>query len=242
VEIDLEARRQAVRQRHADVLDRVAAAAERAERDPAEVTLVAVTKAFGAWTVVAAAAVGITVVGENRVQEARDKRPEAETALAREPGLSHPSWHLVGHLQRNKVRVALDLFDWIESVDSLSLARELSQRLEAAGRTMPILIEVKTAPEETKRGIPPDQASEIVPEIAGLPGLDLRGLMTVAPLGAPARPAFRLLASLRAKLADQLQTPLPHLSMGMSGDFEEAVEEGATLIRLGTALFGPRRG
>lgn len=129
MEVDLD--RQSVRERHARVRERIAVSAERAGRDPSAVTLVAVTKGFGAQAVVAAAAAGITVVGENRVQEARAKKPVALEGLSAEPALDQPSWHLVGHLQRNKVRAALEIFDWIESVDSLALAGEMSRRLAA---------------------------------------------------------------------------------------------------------------
>jgi pyridoxal phosphate enzyme (YggS family) len=147
---------------------------------------------------------------------------------------------LIGHLQTNKVKLALELFDWIAAVDSLPVAEALSARRAAAGGpALPVLVEIKTAPEPTKHGILPSEAGDLVPRIARLPGLDVRGLMTVAPLGARPRPAFRALAGLRRELAGA-GWALPHLSMGMSGDYETAVEEGATLVRIGTALFGPR--
>lgn len=237
--LDLAAFVHAVRGRHEKVSARMARAAERAGRDPQDIDIVAVTKGFGAEAVLAAVASGIREVGENRVQEARAKKPLALALLAAEPGLPPPTWRLIGHLQGNKAGLAGELFDWIDSVDSLDLAANLSRRALAAGTTRRILIEIKLAPEETKHGAAPGDALDLVPAIAALPGLAVGGLMTVAPLGAPARPAFRALARIRDQLA-RSGCPLPHLSMGMSGDFEEAIEEGATLLRLGTALFGSR--
>ena len=231
-----------VRARHAIVAERIARAAARAGRDPRAIEVVAVTKGFGPEAVFAAAGAGIRAVGENRVQEARAKKPLALELLAREPGLAPPIWRLIGHLQSNKAGLAAEIFDWIDAVDSLDLATNLSRRAQAAGRTLRVLIEVKLAPEETKHGVAPAAALDLVPAIAALPGLEVGGLMTVAPLTGPARPAFQALAALRRRLAAAMARPLPHLSMGMSGDFEEAVEEGATLLRLGTALFGPRPG
>jgi hypothetical protein len=224
------------------VRERIVRAAERAGRDPREIGIVAVTKGFGPEAVVAAAAAGIPAVGENRVQEARAKKPLALDLLAAEPGLEPPAWRLIGHLQSNKAGLAAELFDWIDAVDSLALAALLSRRAVALRRTLRVLIEVKLAPEDTKYGAAPEEAADLVPAIAALPGLEVGGLMTVAPLGAPARPAFRALAALRSRLATVMGAPLPHLSMGMSGDFEVAVEEGATLVRLGTVLFGVRPG
>ena len=234
-----------MRDRLESVRERIEAAARRAGRDPTEIEVVAVTKGFPAAAVVAAVAAGLGAVGENRVQEARAKRPATESLLAAEPGLARPLWHLIGHLQRNKVRAALELFEWVDAVDSLEIAGELSRRLEGSGRRLPVLVEVKTAPEPTKHGLTPEAALDLAPEIGALPGLLVRGLMTMAPWGADPRPAFQSLRRLRERLAVSWPGPpphLPHLSMGMSGDFEIAVEEGGTLLRLGTALFGPRPG
>lgn len=232
-----------VRERLARVRERVEAAARRAGREASAVTIVAVTKGFPAEVVVAAATAGLTAVGENRVQEARAKRPAAAALFAADPALRAPAWHLIGHLQANKVRAALELFDWIEAVDSIALASELSRRLAAAGRRLPVLVEIKTAPEPTKHGFAPEEALDLVPRIAALPGLEVAGLMTVASLAGPERPAFRALRQLAERLAAAFPSGGPgQLSMGMSGDFEEAVEEGATILRLGTALFGPRPG
>ena len=240
--VDLQALQRSVGVRHEAVRERIARAAERAGRDPREIAIVGVTKGFGPEAVVAAAAAGIRAVGENRVQEARSKKPLALDLLAGAPGLEPPAWRLIGHLQSNKAGLACELFDWIDAVDSLDLAVLLSRRAVAQARTLRVLVEVKLAPEDTKYGASPAAAVDLVPAIAALPGLEVGGLMTVAPLGAPARPAFRALAALRSRLATTMGAPLPHLSMGMSGDFEEAIEEGATLLRLGTVLFGARPG
>lgn len=230
--------------------ERVEAAAKRAGRDPGDIEIIGVTKGAPPEAVAAAIAAGLSAVGENRVQEAMAKRPAAESLLAADPNLALPVWHLVGHLQRNKVRAAIGLFDWIDAVDSLELARELSRRLAGtATRPLPVLIEIKTAPDPTKHGISPEAALDLVPEIGALPGLEVRGLMTMAPLAGPPQPAFRALRSLSEHLQTggrgswtELPHLSPHLSMGMSGDFEVAVEEGATLLRLGRVLFGPRPG
>lgn len=209
---------------------RIDRACGRVGRDPAGVTLVAVTKTQPLATVAAAALAGLTVFGENYVQEAR---PKIE-------GLSAPaSWHFIGRLQSNKAGLAVRLFDVIHSVDGAKLARELSRRAEAAGKRLPVLIQVNLSGEVSKSGVAPDQALDLVAEARTLPGLEVRGLMTLPPFfEAPeaARPYF---AALR-RLKERLRPEPPDLSMGMSGDFEAAVEEGATLIRIGTALFGPR--
>jgi pyridoxal phosphate enzyme (YggS family) len=234
-----------IRDRLESIRERIEASARRAGRDPAGVAIVAVTKGFPATAVVAAAALGLGAVGENRVQEARVKRLDADRLLAAAPGLAPPLWHLIGHLQRNKVGAALDLFDWVEAVDSLEVAGELSRRHDSSRPRLPVLVEIKTSPEPAKHGLSPEEALDLLPQIGALPGLEVLGLMTMAPWRADPRPAFRSLQRLRERLAPSWPGPLPHLphlSMGMSGDFEVAVEEGATLIRLGTALFGPRPG
>ncbi len=243
-----------VRERLLAVRERIDRAARRAGRNPETIEIIAVTKGFPAGIVVAAAAIGLTAVGENRVQEARAKKPEVERMLAGDPELPAVTWHLVGHLQRNKVGAALELFQWIDAVDSFELASELSRRLDTDRRDLPILVEIKTSAEPTKQGISPEQALDIVPRIAALPGLEVRGLMTMAPLEGSPRPAFRRLHDLGERLtgpvaaskgaglsppARRRAAPV-ELSMGMSSDFEAAVEEGATQLRLGTALFGPR--
>lgn len=212
----------------AAVRARVRAAAERAGRDPQAVRLIAVSKTFPAEAVLAAYEAGQRDFGENRVQEAEAKAPAVAAAGVQ------PTWHLIGHLQTNKVRAALDRFAIIHSVDSVHLAAALSRRAAAA---YPVLLEVNVAGEASKSGFAPDEVTDATERIRRLPNLDVRGLMTVAPLVADPeelRPVFRRLAELAQRLA------LPELSMGMSGDFEVAIEEGATLVRVGTVIFGRR--
>ena len=206
---------------------RVAAACERAGRDPGEVTIVGVAKTFPAAFVVEAVRAGLADVGENRVQEAATKVPEVAAAGVR------PRWHLVGHLQTNKVKTALNLFVIIQSVDSVRLAESISHHTE---RPIPVLLEVNVAGEATKFGFRPQGVAGELKRIAALPGLEVQGLMTVAPLAddpEEVRPVFRCLRQLRDALG------LRHLSMGMTDDFEVAVEEGATMVRIGRAIFGP---
>lgn len=212
----------------AAVRTRIAAAAARAERDPAGITLIAVTKTFPAETVAAAVAAGLRDIGENRVQEAEAKRP-ALAALA-----PPPAWHLIGHLQRNKVKTALRLFDILHSVDSLTLAEAISRH---AARPVRVLLEVNVGGEASKDGFAPEVTLRAVEQVARLPNLDVRGLMTVAPAAdnpEDVRPVFRRLRELRDAAG------LRELSMGMTHDFEAAVEEGATMVRVGRALFGER--
>jgi hypothetical protein len=219
-----------IAERVAHVRQRVERAAERAGRSPAEVTIVAVSKGFPPSAIDEVVVAGIADVGENRVQEASAK------IVALRPSLEGPiTWHLVGHLQTNKAKTALELFDIIHSVDSLHLAQVLSHP-DRAG-PLPILLEVNMAGEASKFGLPPSEAAAAAQAIARLPRLDLRGLMTVAPFVSDpetVRPVFRELRRLRDALG------LPELSMGMTDDFEVAIEEGATLVRIGRAIFGER--
>jgi pyridoxal phosphate enzyme (YggS family) len=212
----------------ATVRARVAAAAERAGRDPARVNIIAVSKTFPASAVLSVVSAGQHDFGENRVQEAAEKVPAVAAQGAQ------PRWHLIGHLQTNKARAAVELFDIIHSVDSLHLAETLSKHAPAG---FPILVEVNVANESTKTGFASADVERAVEAIGALPNLSLLGLMTVAPAVSDpedVRPVFRELAGLAAKLA------LPELSMGMSNDFEVAVEEGATMVRIGSAIFGHR--
>lgn len=213
----------------AAVQARIARAAVAVGRDPDSVTLVGVSKTFPPELVALAHLAGLRHFGENWVQEAEDKVP----ALA---GLDpKPQWHFIGHLQTNKVKVVLGLFDIIESVDSLHLAEAISRR--ASDRTVPVLLEVNVAAEPSKFGFTVDQVPEAVGKVRALPGLELRGLMTVAPEAADpeqVRPVFRTLRELAYAQG------LPELSMGMSNDFEVAIQEGATMVRLGRAIFGAR--
>lgn len=219
----------------ARVRERMAAACRRAGRSPDEVTLVGVSKGFRAEAVAEAFSAGLEDIGENRVQEAA-----AKIAALAATGV-HPRWHLVGHLQTNKAKTAIDLFAIIHSVDSLRLAQALSQR---SRQPVAILLEVNVAQEPSKFGFAPEEVAPALSSIAALPNLDVRGLMTVAPLTddpETVRPVFRRLRELRDALG--LRPPgggLRELSMGMTGDFEVAIEEGATMVRIGRAIFGPR--
>ena len=210
------------------VRERVARAAERAGRRAEDVLLVGVSKTVDVARIRAAIAAGLGALGENRVQEARDKITE----------LGRPvQWHLVGHLQTNKVRDALELFDVIHSVDRIDLARELDRRARAKGRPIDAFVQVNVGGELSKGGWPPDAVETAIGAISALAGLKLRGLMTIPP--AVERPEdgrawFRMLRKLSERHG------LPELSMGMSADFEVAIEEGATMVRVGTAIFGPR--
>jgi pyridoxal phosphate enzyme (YggS family) len=207
---------------------RIAAACASAGRDPAEVTLVAVSKTFPPEAIVEAVRDGVTDIGENRVQEAAAKAPAVSAAGVR------PRWHLVGHLQSNKARAALELFDVIESVDSVELGERIGR---LAQRPIDVLLEVNVAGETSKFGLMPEDTPAAVRDLAAVPNLNVRGLMTVAPLVDDAekvRPVFRQLRALRDELG------LAELSMGMSGDFEVAIEEGATIVRVGRAIFGER--
>ena len=216
------------------VRERVAQAAERAGRDPAEVTIVAVTKGHPDSRVEELVAAGIDQIGENRVQEALAKKPEVQRPA---------TWRLVGPLQRNKVRRALELFDWLDAIDRWEVAEAVSRRAVAAQRVVPVLVEVNVGGEAQKHGFAPERVPEFFARLDQLPGLRVEGLMTVAPLAhdpEEVRPVFRRLRELRDALQDRFSLELPWLSMGMSNDFEVAVEEGATMIRLGTVLVGPR--
>jgi pyridoxal phosphate enzyme (YggS family) len=216
------------------VRQRIAAACARSGREPSSVELLTVSKGHPAEVVCAAAQLGLSTFGENRVQEARAKIGVCPGRLR---------WHLIGHLQSNKCRDAVTLFEMIQSVDSLSLAREINKWAETSAKTMPVLIEVNVAGEATKFGYAPEKVLAELAQINALPKIEVHGLMTVAPFAQDAekvRPVFRRLRELKRQCEDVLGAPLPHLSMGMSGDFEVAVEEGATMIRLGSAVLGPR--
>lgn len=215
---------------------RVARAAERAGRDPASVTLIAVTKGVDAGTIARAVEAGVTDIGENRVQEARAKFPDVPAGVRR---------HMIGHLQTNKVRQCLELFDVVHSLDRLSLAETISRRATAMGKEVPVLVQVNVAGEATKHGLAPAQVLPFVRTVAEMPGLAVRGLMTMAPLvddPETVRPVFRELRRLAETVAEAgiRGVSMEWLSMGMSNDFEVAVEEGSTMIRVGTAIFGPR--
>jgi hypothetical protein len=216
------------------VRGRIAAAAARAGRRADGVTIIAVTKGHPVERVREAAGAGLLDVGESRVQEAAAKQAAWPDAPVR--------WHLIGHLQRNKARLAVGRFALIHSLDSLRLADALEAVAAAAGVVQDVLVEINVAREPQKSGATPEEATDLVAHAAGLPHLVVRGLMTLAPYDAPAAVQHRVFGELR-ELRDRLATSalsLAVLSMGMSGDFEAAVEEGATMVRLGTILFGER--
>jgi pyridoxal phosphate enzyme (YggS family) len=216
---------------------RIVEAARRAGRQEDAVLLVAVSKTVDVEGVRAAIAAGVPALGENRVQEARAKIAAI--------GRSRP-WHLIGHLQTNKVRDALACFDLIQSVDRLDLADALSGRAVRDGRRADVLVQVNVAAEPQKGGIPPEALRPTLEAMAALPGLRLRGLMTIPPLPRDpedSRPHYREMRKLlEAARTWGLGDDFTELSMGMSGDFEVGVEEGATIVRVGTAIFGPRGG
>ncbi len=213
---------------------RIKAACDRCDREPNSLTLMAVSKTQPPEAVIAAANLGLLTFGENKVQEAKAKIPLCPGKLR---------WHFIGHLQSNKCRDAVQLFQMIQSVDSLSLAQEINKRAVEAGKIIPVLLEVNLAGEASKFGYGPKQLLNDLREINSLPRVEIHGLMTVPPWTPDAensRPHFRRLRELKEECEQTLGAPLPHLSMGMSGDFEVAIEEGATMVRIGTALFGPR--
>lgn len=203
---------------------RIAAACERAGRARGEVRLVAVSKTFPAADVEHAIAAGMTDIGENKVQEARDKKP----AVA-----SSARWHLIGHLQSNKAKDAVRLFDVVQTVDSFELAEKLGRAAAAIGKRQDVLLQVNVGREAQKSGAAPEETAALLQRIGTIDSLRVTGLMTIPPVG-EARPYFRELRAMRDDLG------LAELSMGMTDDFETAIEEGATIIRVGRAIFGSR--
>lgn len=216
------------------VRGRIADAARRSGRGPDDVMLVAVTKTVGVTEILHAADVGVETVGENRLHEAVEKRGRVGDRVR---------WHMIGHLQRRKVHDAVQVFDYIHSVDSLALAKEIDKRCAAAGKIMPVLFEVNVSGEESKFGLSPEETIETVREASVLERIRIEGLMTMAPFvknPEDVRPCFRELADLAKTIARAgfPNVSMKHLSMGMTNDFEVAVEEGATMVRIGTAIFG----
>ena len=223
------------------VQERIHSAARRAGRDPAEVTLMAVSKTFSAERVREAHAAGLRVFGENRVQEFAGKVDALHD-------LAGADWHLIGHLQTNKAAKAVELFSAIDSVDSVRLADKLNGAAHSLGKILPVLIEINVGGEEAKSGVAPDspELEEMLSRAPQWPNLEVRGLMTVPPYSDDpegARPFFRRLCAIRDSIAERnLPTiRLDVLSMGMSHDLEVAIEEGSTFVRVGTAIFGGRR-
>lgn len=220
----------------ANVKSKIKFAAERAGRDPENIDIVAVTKTIPPEIIQKAVDSGLALLGENRVQEARDKKELVK---------GNVQWHLIGHLQRNKVKMALSLFSMIQSVDSLPLAEEIQKRAEQIQQAVDVLVQVNIGREKTKYGIDPDNTKSFVEKIALFPNLRVRGLMTIAPFKQnpeEVRPYFRQLREIfeNIKQAPINNVNMEYLSMGMSNDFEVAVEEGANMVRIGTGIFGAR--
>lgn len=237
--------------RYQQVQEQIAAAAACAKRDPATITLVAVTKTWPVETILAAYQAGMRHFGENRVEELADKVPAVSQALGPDHGIT---WHLIGNLQSRKTSAAAQYADFFHALDRLKIAYRLSDQLQASGRTLPVLLEVNISGEASKAGFAVDRWEEDEKQrteirnaaalISQLPGLQLRGLMTMAPWDVPdeqIRPVFRRTRELAHWLQEQLpQANFTQLSMGMTDDFSLAVEEGATHIRVGRAIFGER--
>ena len=226
-----------IAERRDDILRRIARAAARSGRDPSGVLLLAVTKSHPVELVRNAAAAGLTHFGENRVAEAGAKIE----ALGEE--FERLIWRLIGPLQTNKARAALQYFSAVESLDRQRLAEKLNSLAAAQERQLPVLLELNLGGEASKSGAPPEAAVDLAAAVLDLPRLDLRGLMAVPPQRKDpeeARPDFRRLVEIRDRLQDRFGRAFPEVSMGMSHDFEIAVEEGSTEVRLGTVLFGPR--
>jgi hypothetical protein len=219
----------------AEIRERIARSAARAGRAAEDITLVAVSKTFPPEAIRSAYELGLRHFGENRVQEWEWKRPSVSDLDA--------TWHLIGHLQSNKARRAANLFNRVDSVDSIALAQKLDAAAVSEAKRLQVLIEVHQGGEETKSGVPEADLPALTESIAQLQNLELLGLMTIPPYSEEperVRPYFRRLRELRDHIGAQLRLPLTVLSMGMSHDFEVAIEEGATEIRVGTALFGQR--
>jgi pyridoxal phosphate enzyme (YggS family) len=227
-----------LKQRLEQIKARIRGAAESCQRDADSVRLVAVSKTIPAETVKEAVEAGVTILGENYVQEARDKF----NTLVHYP----VSWHFIGHLQSNKAKYAVRLFDLIHSVDSIKLARELNKQAAKVDKMQQILVQVNISGEDTKTGIPADGTIELISAISQLENLSTKGLMTMPPYfyqPEKVRPFFAALRKLRDQIKEQsiAAVSMEELSMGMTGDFEVAIEEGATLVRIGTAIFGERK-
>jgi pyridoxal phosphate enzyme (YggS family) len=218
----------------ARIRERIYTQALKTGRKPEDILLVAVSKTVDSKRIQEAIESGITTFGESYPQEAREKIPQIGTGV---------NWHLIGHLQTNKVKYVVPLFTMIHSVDSLRLAREISAQAGKCGKTMEVLIQVKIGRDDAKAGAAPDELPQLIDEVSSLPGITLKGLMTIPPYFSDpekSRPFFSALRDLRDKLFST-SPPSAHLSMGMSDDFEVAIDEGATILRIGAALFGERK-
>ncbi|MDE0331023.1 MAG: YggS family pyridoxal phosphate-dependent enzyme [Nitrospinae bacterium] len=228
-----------VGRRYEMVKRRVADVAYACGRNPDEIRLLAVSKTQPPERIIEAIEAGVDIIGENRVQEVQRKKGEIDPEIA-----GRAKWHLIGSLQRNKARAVPGLFDVVESVDSLALARELNRRMDGAGEDpLDVFIQVNTGEEAQKGGVAPADAMTLVREMSALEALRVVGLMCIPPLGRDAeesRPHFEQLRKLRDEAQEVGFSHIRELSMGMSNDFEIAIAEGATLVRIGTAIFGPR--
>ena len=234
---------------------RIAAAAARAGRSAEDITLIAVSKTQPAEAVLSAYRLGLRHFGENRVGEAAEKIPQLRAMLDEQNATEPPVWHMVGHLQSRKAGAAAELFQMLHSLDSVKLARKLSRLCVESDQVMPVLLEMNVSGEQSKYGFAAYPCSDepahrealltAVEEILSLPGIQVQGLMTMAPIvpdPEQARPVFTRLRSVRDELAARFpKSQWQHLSMGMTDDFEVAIEEGATIVRIGRAIFGPRR-
>jgi pyridoxal phosphate enzyme (YggS family) len=219
----------------AQVRRNIQEACSRAGRDPSEVLLLPVSKGHSADVIRAAADLGLNVFAENKIQEAKVKISQCPGRLR---------WHMIGHLQSNKCRDAVHFFEMIQSVDSIELAVEINKAAEKAAKYIPTLLEVNVAGEATKFGFKPEQLLDSLETLNSLSRLEIHGLMTIAPWtqdSEKVRPFFKQLRELKDQCSERLGAPLLHLSMGMSGDYQVAIEEGATIVRIGTALFGSRQ-
>lgn len=217
-----------------DIKERIAHAAERVNKKPEDITLVAVTKYASMVLIEEAIRNGITDIGENKVQDAVEKYSYIKSPVR---------WHMVGHLQTNKVKKAVEIFDWVHSLDSLNLAEELNKRLDLLGKKLKVLLQVNVSREESKYGVKPESAADLAKEILGFPQLELRGLMTIAPLSnnpEDSRPYFKKLRLLASDIEGKIGRKMEYLSMGMTDDFEVAIEEGANIVRIGRGIFGER--
>jgi pyridoxal phosphate enzyme (YggS family) len=216
--------------------EKMAVSAEKTGRRLEDITLVAVSKTVPPARINEAIGAGIRIIGENKVQEAQQKFDEVDEV----------NWHMVGHLQTNKVKYALKIFDLIQSVDTYHLAEEINKRAEKDGKRVPVLIEVNTSGEESKYGCNPDETEDLVLRISQLPSVEIKGLMTIGLFSdnpALVRPCFVKLRRIFDSLSGQNipNVKMEIISMGMSADFDLAIEEGSNMVRIGTAIFGPRR-
>lgn len=228
-----------IAEKASDVYKRMSRASMKADRNPEDVTLIAVTKTVDIERIIEAIDAGLRIFGESRVQEAQRKVTSNELQVMS----NKIQWHLIGHLQKNKAKYAVQLFGLIHSLDSIELANELNRQAEKMGKIQDVLVEVKLADEEAKHGVSKEGLVDFLKAACSFKNLNIRGLMTIPPFfdnPENARSYFRALSELRDR-ASAMGFNLPELSMGMSHDFEIAIEEGATMVRIGTAIFGGRR-